>query len=106
MGYLLSMAPDVTLEDSGELSVGSFYAGVPHPPGYPVWTLYSWLFTQLPISNIAFRVALSSAFAGAAACALLALMVSRGTRLMMDGMASVKGLDPGLKGWISRSLPG
>ena len=102
MGYLLSMAPDVTLEDSGELSVGSFYAGVPHPPGYPVWTLYSWLFTQLPISNIAFRVALSSAFAGAAACALLALMVSRGTRLMMDGMASVKGLDPGLKGWISR----
>ena len=49
------MAPDVTLEDSGELSVGSFYAGVPHPPGYPVWTLYSWLFTQLPISNIAFE---------------------------------------------------
>src|SRR4051812_34767192 len=36
-GYLYTLAPQVTLEDSGELAVGSFYAGVPHPPGYPVW---------------------------------------------------------------------
>src|SRR6266404_3523796 len=40
LGYYLSLAPDLGLEDSGELAVGSFYAGVPHPPGYPVWTLY------------------------------------------------------------------
>src|SRR4051794_30093262 len=66
VGYLMTLAPDLTLEDSGELAVGSFYAGIPHPPGYPVWTLYSWLFTVLvPISNIAYRVGLSSAFAGA-----------------------------------------
>src|SRR4249919_3886014 len=45
IGYYLTLAPDLTLEDCGELAVGSFYAGVPHPPGYPVWTLYSWLFT-------------------------------------------------------------
>src|SRR4051794_34561419 len=55
IGYLLTLAPDLTLEDSGELAVGSFYAGVPHPPGYPVWTIYSWLFTKLvPISNVAY----------------------------------------------------
>jgi len=29
------------------LATGSYYAGVPHPPGYPVWTVYSWLFTCL-----------------------------------------------------------
>src|SRR5262245_55510598 len=53
-GYLWTIAPDVTLEDSGELAVASYYAGVPHPPGYPVWTLYTWLFTVLlPFSNIA-----------------------------------------------------
>ena len=58
IGYLITLAPDLTLEDSGELAVGSFYAGVPHPPGYPVWTIYTWLFTVLvPISNIAYRVA-------------------------------------------------
>src|SRR5260221_3014635 len=66
IGYFLTLAPDLTLEDCGELAVGSFYAGVPHPPGYPVWTMYTWLFTQfLPISNIAYRVAISSAVAGA-----------------------------------------
>ena len=57
LGYLLTLSPDLTLEDSGELAVGSMYAGVPHPPGYPLWTLYTWLFTKLiPFSNIAFRV--------------------------------------------------
>ena len=39
IGYYITLAPDLTLEDAGELAVGSMYAGVPHPPGYPVWTL-------------------------------------------------------------------
>jgi tetratricopeptide (TPR) repeat protein len=93
-GYLLTLAPDLTLEDSGELAVGSYYAGVPHPPGYPVWTIYTWLFTVLvPISNIAWRVALSSAVAGALACGLLALVVSRGSSMMMEGIESLKNID-------------
>src|SRR2546423_694977 len=72
LGYLYTLSPDLTLQDSGELAVGSFYAGVPHPPGYPVWTMYSWLFTRiLPFSNVAFRVGLSSAFAGALSCGLI-----------------------------------
>src|SRR6185503_1755323 len=61
-GYLYTIAPDMTLEDSGELAVASMYAGVPHPPGYPVWTVYTWVFTKiLPFSNIAWRVGVSSA---------------------------------------------
>ena len=76
LGYCLTISPDLTLEDCGELAVGSMYAGVPHPPGYPVWTLYTWLFTKLvPISNIAFRVALSSAFAAALSSGLLACLL-------------------------------
>jgi tetratricopeptide (TPR) repeat protein len=94
LGYFYTLAPDVTLEDSGELAVGSFYAGVPHPPGYPVWTLYTWLFTVLvPISNIAWRVALSSAVAGAVSCGLLALITSRGTSMMIEGIAELKNLE-------------
>lgn len=93
VGYYLTLAPDLTLEDSGELAVGSYYAGVPHPPGYPVWTLYTWLFTLIPISNIAWRVALSSAVAGAFACGLLALMVSRGSSLLLESIAEFKGIE-------------
>src|SRR6478735_8662586 len=58
IGYWSALTPDLTLEDCGELATGSFYAGVPHRPGYPVWTIYSWFFTLLPSSNIAYRVAL------------------------------------------------
>src|SRR5262245_49853124 len=32
IGYWLTLSPNLTLEDSGELATGSFYAGVPHPP--------------------------------------------------------------------------
>src|SRR5262245_59988574 len=78
--YFLTLAPEVTLEDSGELVTGSYYAGIPHPPGYPVWTVYSWLWTVLvPVGNISWRVALAEAAAGAISCGLLALMVSRGS---------------------------
>ena len=93
-GYLYTLAPDLTLEDSGELAVGSFYAGIPHPPGYPVWTLYTWLWTViLPFSNIAWRVAVGEAVAGAAACGLLGLLVSRGSSMMMEGIAELKDIN-------------
>jgi hypothetical protein len=48
IGYYLTLAPEVTLEDSGELATGSYYAGIPHPPGYPFWTIYTWLWCWCP----------------------------------------------------------
>ncbi|MGO8928583.1 MAG: protein O-mannosyl-transferase family [Limisphaerales bacterium] len=89
--YLLTLAPELTLEDSGELVTGAFYAGIPHPPGYPVWTIYSWLWTALlPIGNMAWRVSVGQAFSGAMACGLLALMVSRGSSMFMEGIEELK----------------
>jgi len=85
--YYLTLAPELTLEDSGELVTASYYAGIPHPPGYPIWTIYSWLWTVLvPVGNIAWRVALAEATAGAVSCALIALLVSRGSSLLMEGI--------------------
>ena len=94
IGYYLTLAPELTLEDSGELAVASYYAGIPHPPGYPVWTLYTWLWTVLlPIGNIAWRVALAEATAGAVASGLLAMLVSRGSSMMIEGIAEFKNFD-------------
>ncbi len=91
VGYYLTLSPELTLQDSGELAVGSFYAGVPHPPGYPVWTIYTWLWTVLlPFGNIAWRVALGEATAGALACGLLGMLVSRGSSLLMEGVRELK----------------
>ena len=33
---IATLAPEVTLQDSGELVTGAFTFGVPHPPGYPL----------------------------------------------------------------------
>jgi len=101
VGYYLTLAPDLTLEDSGELAVGSMYAGVPHPPGYPVWTLYTWLFTVLvPFSNIAWRVALSSAVAAALASGFLALITSRGSSLILESIDAFKNIDRRSENWL------
>src|SRR4051812_48406030 len=94
IGYWLTLAPQVTLEDSGELAVASMYAGVPHPPGYPVWTLYTWLFTVIfPVGNIAYRVGMSSAVAGALGCGIVGMLVSRGSSMVIEGIPDLKNVD-------------
>ena len=91
--YLLTLAPEVTLEDSGELCTGSFYAGIPHPPGYPFWSIYSWLWTALlPMGNVAWRVEVGESFAAAMACGMVGLMVSRGSSMLVEGIEELKGL--------------
>jgi hypothetical protein len=93
--YLATLAPQVTLGFSGIFSVGAMYLGVPHTPGYPLATVYEWLFVNsLPFGNIAWRVALSSAVAGAAASGLIALMVSR------TGAALTETLPPKQAVWV------
>ena len=69
--YFLTCAPTVSLEDCGELATAGDYAGVPHPPGYPSWTMCAWVFSRL-LSWVAFRgqpnpawaIAVMSAFWG------------------------------------------
>ncbi len=93
--YLWTLAPQLTLEDSGELCTGSYYAGIPHPPGYPFWAIYSWFWTFiLPIGNVAWRVEVGQSFAAALGCGLLAFMVSRGSSMLIEGieeLATLKG---------------
>ena len=91
--YFLTLAPEQTLEDSGELCTGSFYAGIPHPPGYPFWAIYSWLWTKLLlVGNVAWRVEVGEATAAALACGLVAFMVSRGSSMLMEGIEELRNI--------------
>ncbi len=91
--YFVSLAPQVTLEDSGELTTASYWAGIPHPPGYPFWTIYTWLWTVLvPFKNVAWRVELAESSTAAMACGVIALMVSRGSSMLMEGIEELKGM--------------
>jgi tetratricopeptide (TPR) repeat protein len=83
--YIATLSPSVTLEDSGELITGAVTFGVPHPPGYPLWTMAGFLFAHLiPFGNMAWRVNLESAFFGAAASAVLTLLVCHSGRWLLQ----------------------
>jgi hypothetical protein len=99
--YLLTIAPDVGLDNSGVWSTAAAYGGVSSPPGYPLWTLWAWGFTKLlPFSNIAWRIAVSSAVAGALACGVITLMVSRGGTAIWDQMPDIQRLKPKEEKWL------
>lgn len=84
--YIYTLAPTVTLQDSGEFITASYNLGVPHPPGYPLWTILTWLFTKIPISNIAWRVNLFSAVIGAITNGLVALLISRSGASFLEAL--------------------
>ncbi|MFM8231440.1 MAG: protein O-mannosyl-transferase family, partial [Chthoniobacterales bacterium] len=62
--YFYTAMPNVGLLDSGEFVVAAQHFGVPHPTGYPLWTLLTWLFQLLPIGNAAWEVNLFSGLCG------------------------------------------
>ena len=53
------------MEDDGLFILSSYFLGIEHPPGYPLFTLIGHLFTYLPFGSVAYRVHLASALFGA-----------------------------------------
>ncbi len=70
--YFLTTAPSVTLLDSGEFITAGQQFGVPHPTGYPLWTMLAWLFHLLPLGNAAWEINLLSGVLGALAVGIAA----------------------------------
>src|SRR5881275_872505 len=74
--YSWTLAPTVTLTDSGELIVVAQGLGVAHPPGFPLWVILAHLASRVPLGNIAVRINFSSALFAALASAMLTLVVA------------------------------
>jgi hypothetical protein len=78
---LLTTAPDLTGEDSGELITAAYTLGVAHPPGYPLWCILGKIFTiVVPVGTIAFRLNFMSVFFAAATIFSLFLVIRKHTR--------------------------
>jgi len=74
--YCWTLAPIVTLTDSGELIVVAHGLGVAHPPGFPLWAIVAHLASLVPLGNVAVRINFSSALLAALASAMLTLVVA------------------------------
>src|SRR6267143_1130371 len=63
--YAATAPRSVALEDDGLFILSSYFLGIEHPPGYPLFTLIGHLFRYLPFGSVAYRVHLASALFGA-----------------------------------------
>ena len=66
--YVSTLPRTVAPEDDSLFLMAGVHLGIPHPPGYPLYTLIVHLFTRWPFADPAFLGHLSSAVLGALAC--------------------------------------
>ena len=87
--YLSTLAPTLTWGnenvgvDGGELLAAANTLGIPHPPGYPTYTLLLKLFaTVVPVGDFAYRGNLLSAMLASGSVVLLYLVILRLCRFL------------------------
>lgn len=73
--FLFTLPKQITLEDDGLFLMAGYFAGIPHPPGYPLFSLIGNVFSLLPIDSVPTRIHAMSAFFGAATCISMALFI-------------------------------
>jgi hypothetical protein len=77
------------------------YPGASVPPGHPLWAIYGWLFIKLiPVSNVAWRLNLASAVAGALTCGMIALLVSRIGMLAVGNISGFTNFSAKEQAWV------
>lgn len=86
--YALTLAPTVTLVDSGELAAAAWNLGVAHPPGFPTYVLLGHVASRLPAGSVAERL---NAFSGVAAGLAAAALVLAAGRALRPDTASAGG---------------
>jgi hypothetical protein len=102
--YVKTLAPTVSVEDTGELIAAAYCLGIPHPTGYPLWTLLAHGFIHyLPfggeVDPIAWRANFMSALFGAGTVALVAWLLVRVTGRRMPALAASLALGGSREVW-------
>jgi hypothetical protein len=76
--FLATLRPDVGgTEDSPKFQFLGQVLGTAHTPGYPFYTIATYVFTRVPLGTLAYRVNLFSAICGVFSCVLIFLIARR-----------------------------
>lgn len=87
--YMLTLCPTVYVGDSGELIAASWSMGVPHAPGYPLFTFLGYFFSHAPIGdNPAIRMNFMTALFSVISIVLLYRLIVLVTKEYLLSLAS------------------
>lgn len=75
--YFYSAPPHTTMEDASEFILTAHSLGLPHPPGYPLYTIIAHVFSFIPFLSPALKIALLSLLLLVASGFLLGRVVCR-----------------------------
>lgn len=74
---LVGLNPTFFVDDSPETVTACVTLGIPHPPGYPLYTILGHFFSRLSLGIFPFRVNLLSALLSAGTCVFLFAFLKR-----------------------------
>lgn len=86
---LFFQAQGIVGGDSGDLVTAAYEFGVPHPPGYPLYTWLVWLATRIPLSTPAWRAGLVSSLPHAITLSVVYVIVRKLRYSMWAGLFAV-----------------
>lgn len=79
--YINNLSPSVHGGDSGDFITAAIAKGIPHPSGYPLYTMLGAIFTSLPISaTFAWKYALVSSIFASLASVIAYLLIAELTK--------------------------
>lgn len=87
--YTFGVASSVFGGDSGDIILSYFFAGVPHPPGYPLNTLLGVILTKIiPGATFAYRANFVSAIYSSLTISLIFYLIARLSRNVVIAFAA------------------
>src|SRR5580704_11839597 len=91
--YASRLCPTLSLKgDSAELVSAAALWGVPHPPGYPLFTAIAHAFAALPIHGLPWRVHLTSAVFHACTVGVVCVLTFSLTQSLTGALAAAVAL--------------
>lgn len=84
--YISALCPTIYTRDNPDLVTASITLGIPHPPGYPLYTILGNIFSKLPIGSLPFRVNLMSALFSAFTIFIIYLIIFKLTKKILPAL--------------------
>lgn len=104
--YLHNLTRDIYSGDIGDLVTAAYVGGVPHPPGYPLFTLVGFILSHLPFPlPVVSRVGLISVFSSFAGLIIYYKFAIKVTKSVFLSLLSTSILSFSYLFWLNAEMP-